>query len=437
MKTKKITIPTLLGIFLIVVFLGAVTVFTNYFLKGNAIAHSDLLPNNLTITSVTDSGFTITWETNKPSLSAVTITDPQGKQQTFFDERYFSSETKKYITASIPVRGLLPDTEYKMKLIINGKPYTDLQQSMVRTGPKLSSDTNGMTPIYGSVTTAENIPADGALVFASYGEDSQILSTLVKPSGYWIIPLNLLRSEDLTRLIQKTDERQQISITIRLAGKQTTILTDTLNASPVPPVVLGNTYDFRGQQTKKKTNDANQKIASSFSSVLGTFSPQENNHAVQLISPPQNGYIPGDPPLFSGRGIPGNIVTLLFGTTNPKVETTTVLPDGTWQFSPKKPLGAGKQRVTATTLDGAKNPVAITHLFEIMKSGTQVLGDATPSATLIPTATATPIPTTIVAATDTPTPTQTVPTTANTLPANVLFVLGIGLLIAGILTLAL
>ncbi len=71
-------------------------------------------------------------------------------------------------------------------------------------------------------------------------------------------------------------------------------------------------------------------------------------------------------------------------------------------------------------------------MFEILKSGTQVLGDATPSATLTPTST----PTATVSATPEITPESTlaaqpVPTSGNELPTILLLVLGVGLIIGG------
>ena len=76
-------------------------------------------------------------------------------------------------------------------------------------------------------------------------------------------------------------------------------------------------------------------------------------------------------------------------------------------------------------------PVAITHMFEILKSGTQVLGDATPSATLSPT------PTIALIATPSATPeestlaAQPVPTSGNELPIIILLALSVGLMIGG------
>ncbi len=442
---REFKIPTVLALLLLVGLLGGITVFTNYFLSGSSFAQATSIPQHIVATTITDTGFTVSWETDKPTLSALTVIDSTGQKQTFFDERHGVGDTQKYTTTNISVKGLSPDSDYKIELLTNGKVYIP-PSATIHTGMKLSTDTNGMAPVYGSVMTKQNTPAEGALVFLTLGENSQILSTLVKPSGSWIIPLNLLRNKELTSLIKKNDERQQISITIRLNGEETTILTDTFNASPIPNVILGSIYDFRGQQAKKKTDPRQQNLTNSFSTVLGVQTDQkQDEQLVQLISPPEGAHIPGDIPLFSGRGVPGNLVTLILGIKNIQTQTTKVASDGTWRFSPQKPLGIGPQRVTMTTLDQNKKPVAVTHLFEIMKSGTQVLGDATPSATIATTPTkiptplptsVTPIPTLEVTPTILPSPTPTIPNTATTLPTNMLLLVGIVLLFTGLIVIA-
>ncbi len=112
--------------------------------------------------------------------------------------------------------------------------------------------------------------------------------------------------------------------------------------------------------------------------------------------------------------------------TNPYTDTTTVEADGIWRYTPKTAPSAGKQSVTITTTDSQNKSVAITHLFEILKSGTQVLGDATPSATIAPTVTIDPTPQTTSTLAGEP-----IPTTGSPLPLILLLLLGSGLLMSG------
>jgi hypothetical protein len=81
--------------------------------------------------------------------------------------------------------------------------------------------------------------------------------------------------------------------------------------------------------------------------------------------------------------------------------------------------------------DENKKPVAITHLFEVLKSGTQVLGSATPSGTIAPTS----IPTTIPTIQPTGTPTPTPPVTAVVLPTQLLLLVGVIITVSGIVAL--
>ena len=176
--------------------------------------------------------------------------------------------------------------------------------------------------------------------------------------------------------------------------------------------------------------------------MLGTGVAKPAN-VVSLTIPAEGSAMPTTLPLIQGTGIPGKIVSLVLGITNPMGDITTVATNGLWSYTPKKPLAPGKQSVTITTNNLQNQPIAITHMFEILKSGTQVLGVATPSATLTPTTTPivtlTPTPTIELVASPSATPESTlaaqpVPTSGYDLPTIILFIISIGLILGGGLT---
>jgi hypothetical protein len=269
-----------------------------------------------------------------------------------------------------------------------------------------------------------------------------MLSAISKPSGTWLIPLNLIRTEDLTSYLPVTD-RMTVNISVQLQGLSTTAITDTLNDSPVPDMIPGKTYDFRKANARVPGAQlallATPTLPKAGGAVLGANTAKSAN-IVSLTIPAQGAALPTTLPLIQGTGIPGKSVSVILGISNPVGGSAVVGADGLWSYTPAKPLSPGGQSVTVTTKDIKNKSIAITHLFTVLKSGTQVLGEATPSGTLTPTETLTPTitltPTEIATSTATPTPVstlaaQTPPTSGNELPTIVLLLTGITLMLAG------
>ncbi|MBI5449233.1 hypothetical protein HY948_02840 [Candidatus Gottesmanbacteria bacterium] len=416
-------IPTLLALCLVILLIGGVSIASERFFRSSTIASGSIQPQNIAISNVTDSSFSVVWTTESPATGIIEIRGSDGKKQIFFDERDTNVKSvKKYLTHSVTGRSLAPDTTYTIVILSDGKKFQDASISSSKTAPAIPLPAGGLEPAYGTVFTAENQPAEGALVLLEI-ESSQTLSTIVTPSGSWMIPLNLLRTADVAQYLT-TANRMTETLSVLFAGQKTSAITDTLNDSPVPMMILGKSYDFRKQQAK---TEEKALLAQELPAVLGNqTAPQPTSFSVTLSSPAQDATIPSDLPLIQGTGIPNSTVAITIGITNPTSGTTTVGTDGMWRFTPETPLPPGKQSITITTPDQDGKPVAITHAFEILKSGTQVLGVATPSATLTPTFKPTPTST----ATGKP-----VPVSGNMLPTMIVIFFGALLLTGGALTL--
>ncbi|MCX6793978.1 MAG: hypothetical protein NTY06_02630 [Candidatus Gottesmanbacteria bacterium] len=387
-------IPTIVGILMVVLIVGAIAVGSESYFRTATTASGSIQPANIQITNVTDATFTVSWTTQLPATGTLVIATSHETQVLFDDQ-----DTKgqgRFVTHSVTFRAAIPDTNYNITILSDGKknlngnvPYK------IHTGQLLTTASGNLEPAYGTIVTDNNQSVSGALVYITL-EGGQTLSTISKPSGTWLIPLNLARTQDLTSYLPITN-RMTETIIVRANGLETNALTDTLNDSPIPNMVPGKTYDFRklnakapGQNLALQPTPQTQKSAAS--AVLGTSSTKPAN-TVTLVIPAQGAALPTTLPLIQGTGIPGKTVSLVIGITNPIGDTTVVGADGLWNYTPKKPLSPGRQSVTITTQNLQNKPVAITHMFELLKSGTQVLGDATPSATLTPTITLTLTPT--------------------------------------------
>lgn len=447
MHTSPRKIPTLLGIVLVVAIVGVVAVFFESTFRAPAGANPSFIPQDVRFTNITDSSFSVTWITQAPTTGVAEISSQQQKAQTVPDERDGNGILGKFSTHSITYRSAKPDTEYSVALRSNGAEFRDKNNRLytVKTARSVPSTSNGLEPAFGSVITPDNQPADGAIIYLTL-EGSQPLSALVKPSGSWLIPLNLIRTGDLDRYLNPTD-RVTEDILVRSGGGDATAITDTLNDSPVPAIVIGKTYDFRKQQAKNTESSAIAQVSPSPSAsptktslpvavkptgtdVLGT-QQLSKSYKINLVAPAEGASLASTLPLVQGTGIPGKVVTITLGITHPSSGTTKVGDDGLWRYTPKKSLGSGKQSVTITTVNEKNKPVAITHTFTILKSGTQVLGEATPSATLTPTFTPTPTDEPVAS----PTATPEIPVTATTLPTTIFIFFGIFLLVTGALVL--
>lgn len=438
---NNIRIPTLLAFLFIGGVLATITMVSKYATTPTE-ADAGTLPKEVVVTNITDTGFTVTWQTEKPTRGVISVSsENKPAALTFFDERNTNDSTLTFTTHSVHVRELQPQTTYSFTILSSEKTPGEKHEYEVITGPNLPLNSNQLGPSYGTVMDTNGNPADGALVYISL-PGSQIVSTLVKSTGSFLLPLNLIRKEDLSAYLQVNSERVPMTITVKLNGNIATATSDTLNDSPIPEMILGQSYDFRGQQAAKNIKNAKPLASindSSFSSVLGSQSEYIASGAFQLLTPKQGAAVSSFFPFITGTGLPGKLVSVTLGIKNPQVGTTTVATDGTWTYTPKKALDAGNQSVTASSTNNENNPIAITHLFEVLKSGTQVLGVATPSGiptisvpTLTPTRVASVSPTLAVT-----TPTPNIPTTSTTLPTTLLLGAGIVVGIIGLLLLAL
>lgn len=382
-RTKKI--PTIIALLILLIGVGGGIFLLENKPKGSTKATTSSEPVSVLVTNLSDTSFTVTWLTKELSTGSLIYSSKKNNSpQIALDDRDIDDKPKPYLTHHVTIRNLSPVSAYEFTMISGDKKYQDAGKPYsITTAGKLESATN-LEPAYGQVLTSQNQPAEGSLVIINLPQ-SLPLSTLVKSSGNWLIPLNMARfSLDLKPYSSSSVIPVSIDIYSTIDEKAHAI-TDTNNDSPVPPITLGKTYNFQGLQGKKA---AEQQIASQNEEkdILG----KQTDKRVDIIAPEEGASLVSNRPLIRGKGMPNKEVIIEIESSQKITGKTTVDASGLWSWTPPKDLSPDKHKVTITTTDENGNEVTLERNFLVFKSGTQVLGEATPSGAL----TATPTPTT-------------------------------------------
>jgi hypothetical protein len=243
-KLLEKRIPTLIGMGVLVISLIAGVLL---FSQGTGVfaprAAPETTPKKVRITNVTDSSFTISFYTDNPTAGYVLYgtSESNVKRNRANDDRLQLSgdSDAKYTLSHVTVRGLEENTTYYYLLGTNsstfdnnGKPFT------VSTGKRSGAPTAAKT-VHGSVSTEAGGPADGAIVYVAL-EGAGPLSSLVKSSGSWAIPLSNARKTDgsgyatindsgtLSLTVQGVKPDQQLAFSLLIS-----------EAQPVPGLTFG------------------------------------------------------------------------------------------------------------------------------------------------------------------------------------------------------
>src|SRR3989344_1016921 len=194
--------PTLLGLAIVAALVGTVIYAGERFaIFSSLFANRGVTVQRIEITNGTDASLSISWTTESPTIGNVSVSGGTIRSRVVLDDR--DSPTKKSPTTThhVTIRDLSPDTHYQITIQVNGRNAQGSVQP-VTTGPTLAQALdNSLGPAYGSVVSETGQPAAGALVYVTI-EGGQKLSTLVTPSGSWLIPLNRMRTADGSQYLE-------------------------------------------------------------------------------------------------------------------------------------------------------------------------------------------------------------------------------------------
>lgn len=392
-------IPTLAAVILIAV--GVIA--TSFLVKSGVIylggaAPSDV-PQDVKITNITDRALTITYKTDTAVIGSVSLGQTKDTLQTALDDRdQVSGVPKEYLVHSISVKNLKPNTSYVFSITSGATTYLNNNELFqVKTGPEISSSPSSQPAVSGKVVSTSGAAPTEALVYLTTA-NGQLLSTLIKTDGSYILPVNTYRMANLASFFPFTpDTTLQLLAT---DGVNTAHATFSSNLQGVIPFVsLGNDYNFI-------TNLSTPLSSASAAIGFPAFSSGSTFLLTPVITVPKKDQGFSDAqPQFSGKALPNQQVTIEIHSTDVVSGSVKADSSGNWTYRPTTPLSPGQHIISITTAGANGILQTIQQSFTVYAAGSQVDQTATPSATTV-TPTQKPTPTQAVA-TQGPTPTPT------------------------------
>lgn len=410
-------IPTLLGIAIITIGIAI----TSFLVKNGTIVIGQAspadTPQDVKISNISDSSFTLSYTTKGESLGSVSFGKDKNLGQSAFDER---DEKEKVVTPHkihmITVKNLTPQTLYYFSIasgqnlfLDNGNPFT------VSTGPTINDQPSSEMSISGQIVLPNGDKPNEAIIYASI-ENSQVISTMSKADGNFVLPINIIRSNDLSSY---TAFGEDAAIKILIANDTLkSNITTSAYQDTLPVITLSNDYDFTVKETSIASESAGFAGFPSISVSEESGSTSANSPKITL--PKKNQEFSDQKPQFSGTALPNETVTITIHSVENIETQVTADASGAWKYRPATPLSPGVHTITITAKDAFGILKTITQSFTVYAQGSQVNQSATPSATptlaLSPTSTLSSTPTPILILTPEPTATASPISTLSATP---------------------
>lgn len=192
-------------------------------------------PKEVKITNVSESSFSVSWKTDRPSTGAVILKGTP--ERIFFDDRTGTYTTNSlFVTHHVTLKNLEPGQTYFF-LIQSGKERYNSEEGdyQVTLPQPLSSPLPNPFSVYGKVLAKNQTPAPDTLVYLIFKE-AQMLSTLTDGNGNFVLTSNNLRTKDFNNYYSPVVNE---TVTLNLSAEKNGYLKKEIIFSG-PDLNLGN-----------------------------------------------------------------------------------------------------------------------------------------------------------------------------------------------------
>jgi hypothetical protein len=376
-RSSKFHFPTALGLFILLVAIGVGVYLVKTRTKFDTKADEKAVPKQILITNVTDTGFSISWMTDKATTGLVKygVEANSIKQSALDDRDQLSGESGAFELHHVTLKSLKPQTTYYFKLESGGKQFDNNGKAFEKATGLTLGTPPAADPVYGTVIGASGTGAEGVIVYVNIA-DAAPLSALAKTGGNWALSLSTARSEDLSSYLNYDTQATIVNLMAQ-GGKAgvSPVITTTANDSPVPDITLGQSHDFRTTALAEPPTVADNTVDSSGSGF--SFDPVSSDSAtasqsgeVTLENPSFNGeVINATQPAIIGTGPEGTVLSITINSENEYTGSATIGENGEWEFTPPSGLEPGDHTVTVAYIDSEGVEQTISRNFVIAAAG--------------------------------------------------------------------
>ena len=230
---KNYSLPTILGLFIVGVWVTVGFIFNQNRELSTAIKAGDFKPKNVKVSNITDSSAAISWESDIPADFDLHWSKKRG----LLDDFIAKSTTAKRVHY-IKISNLDAETTYEFYISRNNIKY--INQNFPWQFKTLSKTQNKLVSkiVSGRVVSNSGLPVDEAIVFINLGT-GELLTGVSDQKGSFFINLSL-STNNLDVL-----DTSILSITVRDSrGLISTGKVYVHSANSMPDIVIGENFDY-------------------------------------------------------------------------------------------------------------------------------------------------------------------------------------------------
>ncbi len=418
---KKNTIPTLLGVIILIAgsFAGVFLLRNTQIFKIGADAAAQ--PKNIRVGNISDTSVTVSWTTDKQTTDFLVWGKTSGSLNKTENE---DTGTQKYFNHSITLTGLSPSTNYFYKINSGGTSFDNSGVPwQFTTGLALGSNKNSIL-ISGSVINASGIPEKRVLVYADV--EGYLLTTQTSDTGNFVFQIGSVRTSDLQNYAQIDPAATLIQLSVQatpdgIASAQIY----SQSANPVPPIIIGQSYDFRNEPINNQGGNPNANLNlpqdTEAKSKFNVSAPSETPKPTSVIleSLTEGETVTSEKPQFFGKGPGGTTLTITVHSDTDLTGNLQIPQNGSWTYAVPSNLEPGKHTITISWIDVSGITRFLTRNFVVQAGEIPSFTASQSGSTASPTSSPTLAPSASPRATVAPSPTSSPEASATAVPVPV------------------